>query len=96
VVHPRSVSSPIRNVKRVGRIYVSPDTNWSLAEIDWLDDDGERTPDAVGCRWNGVLNDPASLGHPSGRGHPTWFIVPDPIKPILQAIIDAHHAPRVP
>jgi hypothetical protein len=51
-----------------------PWAGWSVAELEW---DGSP---AVGIRWNGDDN---SVGNPQSRGVPTWFILPDPIAPLV-------------
>jgi hypothetical protein len=58
-------------------IYTSANGDWSLAEMLW---DGEP---AIGCRWNGDINDHADKGNPRSHAQGTWFILPDEIgKPV--------------
>jgi len=89
-IHPRDVKSPARNINSVGRIYIEPVAqHWSVAEIDWTDDDGHRDPHAIGCRWNGNINDADQKGHPTGHSHPVWFILPEPFASLGRALIEA-------
>ena len=60
---------------------VGPETGWSLAMGEWTDDSGDRAR-VLGCRWNG---DQGTIGTPSLRGEPTWFILPQPLTEIILA-----------
>ena len=55
--------------------------SWSLAQGKW---DGE---DALGIRWNGESDSDADIGFPKSRNIPIWFIVPDPLKPLILAAV---------
>ena len=66
-----------------------PDRSWSLAEMEY---DGKLR---VGCRWNGITNDPNSLGHPRSHGQAAWFILPDEIGwPLADMIKRNSEAPK--
>jgi hypothetical protein len=68
-------------------IYISQDGNWSVAELDWRDEDGTVCPVKV-CRWNGKLNDPKDLGHPHSHGQGVWFVLPDKLHLALMELKD--------
>jgi hypothetical protein len=74
-VHPEKVLSPKDTVRGVRVLYnTGPGENsWSVAEVNWGGDD------RVAIRWNG-LDGEDGVGNPQSRGHPTWFVVPDPLK----------------
>lgn len=61
-------------------IYTAPDGSWSLAEMVW-----DEEP-AVGCRWNGDINDPNDKGNPRSHANGTWFILPNEIGGPLAAL----------
>lgn len=90
---PTLAISPQSRLQNLRVIYTSPDKNWSLALLDWLDENGrfnnpqDWNRDCLGCRWNGDINDPADQGHPRSHGHGTWFILPDPLADLIRIII---------
>ena len=43
--------------------------------------------DALGIRWNGESDSDADIGFPKSRNIPIWFIVPDPLKPLILAAV---------
>jgi len=45
------------------------------ARIDW---EGSET---IGIRWNG--DEGPGIGNPQPRGNATWFIVPEPLQPVI-------------
>ena len=61
-------------------VYTAPSGDWSLAEMLW---DGDS---AIGCRWNGSINDPDDKGNPRAHNHGTWFILPSEIGVPLLAL----------
>jgi len=46
-----------------------------VARIDW---EGSET---IGIRWNG--DEGPGIGNPQPRGNATWFIVPEPLQPVI-------------
>lgn len=89
VIHPSQVVSPRGRLKNPGRWYMDPNGWWSIREFDWVDDDTKTESQAIGCRWNGDPNDPASKGNPISTGHPTWFVLPEPFHAMARALLDA-------
>lgn len=80
MVKPETVLSPQTRVE--GPVSVLANTGpdgYSIAELVY---DGAE---AVGMRWNGGGGD--DLGHPTSRGQPTWFILPEPVANLVRASI---------
>ena len=87
-MHPNVANSPADKLLSVGRIFMSADTDWSVAEVRWRDETGHES-DTYGCRWNGDVTDPSSVGHP-GRGiYGAWFILPEAFHPIAKLLVEA-------
>lgn len=87
-MQPGKVISP-QNQMRAGSLnvlFVSKD-GWSFAGFDWLGDDGVTYRPAHGIRWNGDLHNPDDKGNPHSHGHGTWFILPEPIAMLVQALV---------
>ena len=74
-VRPGEVRSPRRywTLSDEEPLYDGGENEWSAAWGEWTGEDGHAKR-CIGVRWNG--NDEKPLGHPSGHGHATWFILP--------------------
>lgn len=88
-MHPSLVRSPARRIRNMGRWYIDPNDWWSVRELEWMDDDTGVWNPAIGCRWNGVLQDASSIGHPNSFNNATWFILPEPFHQMAAALIEA-------
>jgi hypothetical protein len=85
MIEPSKVISPKKHIKSdtLEVIYTSPESQWSLATMIY---DGRHR---IGCRYNGIDN-PASIGHPSTHGTPTWFILPEQLGKMVEAQARSH------
>jgi hypothetical protein len=72
-VDPAKVVSPQASVRGVRVLYNDTLGGWSVAEVNW------EGNEAVGIRWNGADGE-TGVGNPQSRGHPTWFILPQPLE----------------
>ena len=81
-VDPATVVSPKQIIKRVDVLYNTGQGrgSWSVARLIW---DGEEK---LGIRWNG--DEDSAMGNPQSRGLPTWFVVPDELRPLLDEWIE--------
>jgi hypothetical protein len=92
-MHPKDALSPRDRIwpGSLQVIYISKDRWWSLATMRWLHGDDHNDPnswgDALGCRWNGDINDPDDKGNPRSHGQGTWFILPDPLAALARALV---------
>jgi|WetSurMetagenome_2_1015567.scaffolds.fasta_scaffold359096_2 hypothetical protein len=80
-IPPETVVSPKSSLKDLEVIYDSgafdgENAGFSIAKMKWEDED------SMGIRWNGGKTNPS--GNPQSRGIPTWFILPDPIRKIVE------------
>ena len=66
-------------------LYTSPDTYFSIAVGEWVEEGEIR----FALRWNVDINDPSDHGFPSVFGHPMWFQLPYDIRDIVQ-VLTAH------
>jgi hypothetical protein len=73
---PKTVNGPKKHVANVHVIYDGGEDDCAVAQLEW---DGQP---GVGIRWNGNRID-QPLGSPQSRGHPFWFLVPDPFGEIV-------------
>ena len=80
MMNPQDVHGP-RTHWKLDRVIFNAGS-WSLAQGKW---DGE---DALGIRWNGESDNDADIGFPKSRSGPLWFIVPDPLKPLILAAVN--------
>jgi hypothetical protein len=81
-VDPRTVLSPRGSIKDLQIIYDGKENGWSLARMKW---DGSPV---MAMRWNGgSVNGIPSIGNPSSRGYPTWFVVPDDVGAAIEKML---------
>ena len=88
-MHPSLVKSPANRIRNAGRWYIDPNGWWAVREMEWLEEESGTWNAAIGCRWNGDLNDPASIGHPNSFNNATWFMLPEPFSEMARALIEA-------
>ena len=88
-MHPSLVTSPAKRIRNLGRWYIDPRGWWSVREMEWLDEDGVTWNHAIGCRWNGDLNNQKEIGHPNSFNNAVWFILPEPFSQMAAALIEA-------
>ena len=81
-VRPEKVVAPRSFVRSVQVIYDTGAGGWSVARLNW---DGDQ--DALGIRWNGNDEDPG-IGNPQSRGKPTWFVVPEELRPAILSHVE--------
>ena len=88
-VNPETVLTPRNRVTSVEILYSSGQGGWSLARLEFDDED------RLGIRWNGSEQEPG-IGNPQSRGRPTWFVVPkelaDVIRDEIEEFGDSKHA----
>ena len=81
-VDPNTVLSPKGSIKDLEVIYNGGENSWSLARMKWDD-----SP-VIAMRWNGgSSNRRPSIGNPSSRGYPTWFVVPDNVGEAIESML---------
>ena len=82
-MRPEDAQSPRNRIEpgSIRVIYTDPQGWWSLAEMTY---DGEP---AVGCRWNGELDDADDKGHPRSHAQGTWFVLPEPLAQPIAAMV---------
>ncbi len=74
---PEQVNSPKARLSSIDKIvHDDGEGSWVVAALTY---DGESNH---GIRWNG--NDDNSLGYPSIRNYPVWFIVPQFFAPTVE------------
>jgi hypothetical protein len=74
-IKPEQVLSPKDRVLKVQKVlYDGGPKSLAVAVLDYVDEDGTHSPDAIAIRWNGGGGN--ALGFPSVRQFPVWFIVP--------------------
>ena len=74
-IQPQTVWAPRASVRAVETIYNEGSGKWSVARVNWEDED------RIGIRWNG--GDGPGVGNPQSRGRATWFIVPEPLQQVV-------------
>jgi|GraSoiStandDraft_39_1057311.scaffolds.fasta_scaffold27730_4 hypothetical protein len=74
-IEPQTVCAPRASVRAVEIIYNEGSGKWSVARVNWEDED------RIGIRWNG--GDGPGVGNPQSRGRATWFIVPEPLQQVV-------------
>jgi hypothetical protein len=81
---PETVLSPRGTIAKLEVIYDGGEHSWSLARMEW---GGEPI---VAMRWNGGRrneippSEVPSVGTPSSRGYPTWFVLPDEVAEMIE------------
>lgn len=81
---PETVLAPRGTISEVEVIYDGGEHDWSLARLKW---NGEPQ---VAIRWNGGRQntipptDIPSVGTPSSRGYPTWFLLPEEFGELIE------------
>jgi hypothetical protein len=81
---PETVRAPRGRISKVDVIYDGGENKWSLARLIW---DGEPQ---VAVRWNGGRQNEIppsavpSVGTPSSRGYPTWFLLPEELGELIE------------
>lgn len=81
-IDPKTVLSPKGSIKDLEIIHDGGEHGWSLARMKWDD-----SP-VVAMRWNGgSVNGIPSIGNPSSRGYPTWFVVPDEVGDVIERML---------
>ena len=84
-IKPETVLSPRGTIEALEVVYDGGEHSWSLAKMKW---DGEPV---VAIRWNGGRekkippSEVPSVGTPSSRGYPTWFILPKEVADMITA-----------
>jgi hypothetical protein len=79
---PKTVLSPKGSITDLDVIHDGGENSWSLARMKW---DGSPV---IAMRWNGgLVNGIPSIGNPSSRGYPTWFVVPDEVGEAIEKLL---------
>lgn len=79
---PNTVLTPRGRIKNLQVIYDGGEDSWSLARMLW-----DNSP-IIGMRWNGGFdNGRPTIGMPSARGYPTWFVLPEEVGDYIESML---------
>jgi hypothetical protein len=86
-VKPKDVLSPKDRVRAVVKVlYDGGENSLSVAILDYVHENVKHDPEAVAIRWNGSADD--TLGFPSVRQYPVWFLLPDELAPTVKFLAE--------
>jgi hypothetical protein len=90
---PRDATSPIDRSRHHNVIYISPNGEWSICEMQWRETKRDAWFDTFGIRYNGDLNNPSSLGVPNAHAKGMWFRLPNEMLPLVRAFVEMQETP---
>jgi hypothetical protein len=86
-IDPEDVLSPKNRVKKVVRVlHDGGENSLAVAILDYIHEDGKHDPAVVAIRWNGSADD--TLGFPSVRQYPVWFLLPDELASTVRFLAE--------
>lgn len=94
-IKPEQVLSPKDRVLKVREVlFDGGPKSLAVAVLDYVDEDGTHLPEALAIRWNGGRGN--TLGFPSVRQFPVWFLVPPQLSSTIRFLAQEHFQYQLP